>query len=173
MMNRFSWIVIAFAVLLIALAGGCAHTTSARAEPRSPLKRLTPAERLEAIRRAQVWTPTDTPALDLLVGPQGEGSFALGETVTCDHHERRLTGNTPKFYCALGPHDVVKVKYGIDNGKTFAEVAATRLFWALGFGADRNYSVRVACNGCAADPWRHPATVPGQTLFDPAVVERK
>ncbi|PYQ50022.1 MAG: hypothetical protein DMF78_16785, partial [Acidobacteria bacterium] len=161
------------ASLPLALLAGCAHGTSLRTEPRSPLQGLTPAQRLDAIRRAQVWAPTDIPALDLLVGPQGEGAFALGETVTCDHEEKKLTGGTPKFYCALRKHDVVKVKYGVENGKTFAEVAATRLFWALGFGADADYSVRVVCNGCTADPWNHPAIVPGQTVFDPAVVERK
>jgi hypothetical protein len=161
------------ASLPLALVAGCVHATSLRIEPRSPLERLTPAQRLEAIRRAQVWTPTDIPALNLLVGPQGEGSFALGETVTCDHHEKKRGGGTPKFYCAIRKDDVLKVKYGVENGKTFAEVAATRLLWALGFGADWDYSVRVVCNGCTADPWNHPAIVPGRAVFDPAVVERR
>src|SRR5438132_1762913 len=87
---RVSWLVMAS--LPLALLAGCAHGTSLRTEPRSPLESLTPAQRLDAIRRAQVWAPTDIPALDLLVGPQGEGAFALGETVTCDHHEKKLTG---------------------------------------------------------------------------------
>jgi hypothetical protein len=159
--------------LPLALVGGCAHGTSLRDEPRSPLQSLTSAQRLDAIRRAQVWTPTDIPSLDLLVGPPREDAFALGETVTCDHHEKKLTGGTPKFYCAIRKHDVVKVKYGLENGKTFTEVAATRLLWALGFGADADYSVRVVCNGCTADPWKDRAIVPGQSVFDPAVVERK
>src|ERR1700694_1597590 len=143
-MNRVSWMVTAS--LPLALLAGCAHGTSLRTEPRPPLERLTPAQRLEAMRRAQVWTPTDIPALNLLVGPQGEGSFALGETVTCDHHEKKRAGGTPKFYCALRKHDVLKVKYGVENGKTFAEVAATRLFWALGFGADSDSSGRGWCH---------------------------
>ncbi len=74
------------ASLPLALVGGCAHAASFHAEPRSALQRLTPAQRLDAIHRAQVWTPTDTPSLDLLVGPRREDAFALGETVTCDHH---------------------------------------------------------------------------------------
>ena len=40
---------------------------------------------------------------------------------------------TPKFECEVTPGDVVKVKYGENNGEVFAEVAASRLFWALGF----------------------------------------
>ena len=34
------------------------------------------------------------------------------------------------------------------NAEVFAEVAATRLLWALGFAADRMYPVRVICRGC-------------------------
>ena len=33
----------------------------------------------------------------------------------------------------------------------YAEVAASRLFWALGFGADRMYPVRVVCRGCPSN----------------------
>jgi hypothetical protein len=174
---RLSWL-FAFSATL---AAGCAHGRALRSEPKSPLERLTAAQRIEAIRRAQVWAPTDIRALNLRDGPPAEGSFAfaVGETVTCDHEERELTGNTPKFYCALGKHEAIKheamkVRYGDDNGKTFGQVAAGRLFWALGFGADRSYSVRVVCNGCSPDPWKHRATVPGRTtVFDPAAVERK
>jgi hypothetical protein len=34
----------------------------------------------------------------------------------------------------------------------FAEVIATRLFWALGFPADRVYPITVNCKDCPADP---------------------
>jgi hypothetical protein len=64
------------------------------------------------------------------------------------------------------------VKYGGTNGEVFAEVAASRLLWALGFGADGMYSVRVICRGC---PERLGGTlrVNGERIFDPAAVERK
>ncbi len=40
--------------------------------------------RLEAIRRAQVWTKTDVSAMDIKAGPGGPGAFAPEATVTCD-----------------------------------------------------------------------------------------
>jgi hypothetical protein len=54
----------------------------------------------------------------------------------------------------------------------YAEVAATRLLWALGFGADRMYPVRVICHGC---PQEFGGVKHGEAnrLFDPAVIERK
>ena len=57
--------------------------------------------------------------------------------------DKPLTGVTPKFECDVVPGDVVKVKYGENNGEVFAEVVASRLFWALGFHRDRMYPVRV------------------------------
>jgi hypothetical protein len=73
----------------------------------------------------------------------------------------------------LGPGDVVKVKYGDTNGEVFAAVAASRLFWALGFGADAVYRVRVTCRNCPADPWK--ASVPPlpAVVFENATIERK
>jgi hypothetical protein len=40
------------------------------------------------------------------------------------------------------------------NGEVFAEVAGTRLLWALGFNADGVYPVKVTCYGCPeVNPW--------------------
>jgi hypothetical protein len=50
---------------------------------------------------------------------------------------------------------------------------ATRLFWALGFGADRMYAVRVICRGCPASIKGGTPLPSGDRLFDPATVERK
>ncbi|HUK37317.1 MAG TPA: hypothetical protein VLV86_25550 [Vicinamibacterales bacterium] len=139
-------------------------------------KGLTPADRLDAIRRAQVWRPTDIPSLDLKTGPGGAGSFAPGTTVPCDFapHDRG-SGHTPKFWCAVAPGDVVKVRYREHNGKLYGLVAATRLFWALGFGADRAYPVTVACRGCALDPWKKGSSPApqGSVSFDPATIDRR
>src|SRR5713226_3535295 len=142
--------------LSLPLLAGCAHAAAARSGPIPPLERLTAAQRIEFIRRAQVWAPTDIKSLDLLNGPQGQGSFPSGATVTCDYTGKKLPGHSPKFECALGKDDLVKVKYGTDNGETFGQVAGSRLLWALGFGADRNYSARVVCNRCPPDPWKRP-----------------
>jgi len=131
------------------------------------------AERLSFLRRAQVWRPTDVPAMDMRKGPPLKGAFAPDELVRCDYVAKKLSGRTPKFSCVIDGHDEVKVKFGNDNGEVYAEVAATRLLWALGFGADGQYPVRVACRGC-------PAILGGQAngdqrarLFDPAMIERK
>jgi hypothetical protein len=40
------------------------------------------------------------------------------------------------------------VKYGKETREVFAEVAASRLFWALGFYADEYYPVRLHCLKC-------------------------
>jgi len=163
----------ALAVLLAAGLSACAHAPVARGS-RPSLESLTPQARLDAIRKAQVWAATDVPSMDLKAGPQGEGAFAPGETVTCDLGPPPTGGGkTPKFVCAITKDDTLKVKYGADNGEVFAEVAASRLFWALGFGADRMYPVRVVCRGCSADPWHDPRPAPAPVTFEAASVERK
>jgi hypothetical protein len=135
--------------------------------------RLSSEARLVAIRRAQVWSPTNVPSMDLKAGPQGPGAFAPNQTVTCDYVEKKMTGRSPKFTCKLAPDDEVKVKYGKENGEVYGEVAATRLLWALGFGADRMYPVRVVCRGCPPDPAASSKSKRGEVTFDPAAVERE
>ena len=71
--------------------------------------------------------------------------------MTCDYVEEKQTG-TPKFDCAISADDKIRVKYGEQNGEVYSEVAASRLLWALGFGADRVYPVKVVCNGCPGGP---------------------
>ena len=130
--------------------------------------------RLAFIRRAQVWAPTNVPAMDLRAGPQGPGAYQPNEAVTCDYVEKKsMPGHTPKFDCAVSEADVVKVRYGATNGKVQGSVLATRLLWALGFGADRLYPVRVTCRGCSPDPWTERKRVAGERVFDPAAIERK
>jgi hypothetical protein len=129
--------------------------------------------RREFIRRAQVWAPVDIAAVDFKTGPTGRDAFQLNEMVTCDYVQAKLSGHTRKFACALGNGDVVKVRYGADNGEVEGSVLATRLLWALGFTADRVYPVRVTCRGCSDDPWNNRQRASGQHVFDPAVIERK
>ena len=123
------------------------------------------------IARAQVWSRTNVPSMNLRRGPDGPGAFAPEAVVTCQHVDVRLRGNSPKFACRTPSGEQLKVKYGAENGEVYGELLATRLLWALGFGADRMYVVNVICRGC-------PESLGGSTRpngdrhFFPAVVER-
>ena len=69
-----------------------------------------------------------------------EGNLPFLTTVTCDYAKRPLRGHSLKFACDAGGGDILRVKFGPTNGEVYnGEVAATRLLWALGFGADRMY----------------------------------
>ncbi len=160
------------ALLFLAVLQGCAHEAPSSA-PRPPLETLTKPSRVEHIQRAQVWAPTNVEAMDLRTGPRGARAFAPEQAVVCDYVKKKLSGATPKFACLVKKGDEVKVKYGADNGEVFASVLGTRLFWALGFGADAYYPVRVTCRGCSADPWKDDAKASGQARFDFAIIERK
>ena len=116
--------------------------------------------------------PGDIASRNLKAGPQDESSFGPEAAVTCDYVESKQTG-TPKFDCAISPDDKIRVKYGEQNGEIYSEVAATRLLWALGFGADRVYPVKVICNGCPEDPMKNFKKVDGSREFAAAIVERK
>ena len=136
-------------------------------------KRLKTSERAEVIKRAQVWKATDVSSKDMWTGPDVKGAFVPGETVTCDYVRERLGGTTPKFACAIAPDDKVKVRFGRANGEIYAGVAATRLLWALGFGADALYPVRVVCRGCPAEFAGEGDAAPGRVVFDLAAIERR
>ena len=156
-------------VLAAGLLTACASQGSLKA--RKAELRFSAAQRLDAIRRAQVWEATDVASMDMRIGPKGHGSFAPDETVNCSYRDKVMGGNSPKFTCVIPPDDEVKVKFGRENGEVYAEVAATRLFWALGFPVDRMYPVRVVCTGC---PDRgEPLHQDGALVFDPASIERK
>jgi hypothetical protein len=129
-------------------------------------------DRAALIRGAQVWMPTAIASMDIKAGPGGPDAFAPGAVVSCEYEDKQLDGNSRKFACQLTPDDEVKVKFGGGNGEVFGEVAATRLLWALGFGADRMYPVRVICRGCP-DDFGPAGEHPGERLVEPAIIERK
>jgi hypothetical protein len=93
-------------------------------------------------------------------------------TLTCDYLDKKLGGLSPKFACKLPDGDELKVKYGGTNGEVYGEMLATRLLWALGFGADTMYPVNVVCRGCPR-PLGGIERPGGEYRFDPAMVERK
>jgi hypothetical protein len=161
------------AAFFIATIIACAHVRSV-ASSRHPFLHLSKEARLAAIRRAHVWRPTSIPSMDLRIGPPDKKGFAPNTTVTCKYVDSKPTGGrTPKFTCLIPPDDEVKVKYGQTNGEVYGEVAASRLLWALGFGADHMYPVAVDCHDCPVDPARDWRERRPRVLFNPAAIERK
>lgn len=179
---RFAW-----ALLLLPLNANAADG----------LKLPTPTadERIDSIRRGHVWEPTDVSSKDLYNGPAGKLTFALDQEITCQFVPKPLAGWTEKFLCRLEDGRIFKVKYE-DSGKykeVYGEVLGTRLFWALGFYADRMLPVRVTCHGCPRHPWQYvdmrkskhhldaqgliasfpPEAEIGTYTFDPAAMEEK
>jgi hypothetical protein len=111
------------------------------------------AVRDDALRRARVWRKTDPASFDFSVNPPDPSGLLSGPVVNCRYLRREQDGTTTKFHCVLADGEVVKVKYG-GTAEIQAEVAASRLLTALGFGADRMFLVpRVRCYGCGRTPF--------------------
>ena len=175
----------ALAFTLTGCAGGRFGPDPDTEAPKGPrtLKRLTVAERQQVMERANVWRSLNTSSLNLVEGPVLPPAQRIPKAVNCTFFfpEKPLTGQTQKFECDLGKGDIVKVKYGEKNGEVYAEVAASRLLWALGFQADVMYPTKVTCRNCPDDPFAVSSTNwqrgnPGDAdteVFDPAVIERE
>ncbi len=152
-------------------ASSCATMAKPKAEA------LSPPTYTALLQRSTIWRATRVSEMNLRTGPAVKDGFAPLATVRCTYKEEEMGGKTPKFTCELPGGDDLKVKYGHTNGEVYAEVAATRLLWALGFGADRMYPVKVECTGCppelaTADVG---ATLVGNGVvrFEYAAIERK
>lgn len=169
-----------FVLVMLLTSAACGAVSSSAQWALPKTKSVDAPPRVEAIARADVWSPTDVRSLDIRTGPTGAGAFRFQAEVTCDYVPKQLAGGSPKFACAMGD-DELKVKYsapasgyiaGQSNAEVFGEVAATRLMWALGFGADRMYPVRVICRKCP-ESLGGIARDNGDRAFDPATIERK
>jgi hypothetical protein len=115
--------------------------------------RTRPTLRQLALQQAGVWTPSSPAAADFTANPGDPSALLSQAIVRCRYFDGPVRGTTPKFDCALPDGEVVKVKYG-RNAELHAELAATRLLAALGFGADRIYLVpRLRCYGCVRTPF--------------------
>jgi hypothetical protein len=116
---------------------------------------VTPEMRERTLASAKVWYPTDAALFDFSSNPP-DSSGALSEPIVpCRYLPVAADGTAPKFACVLRSGEVVKVKYGSLSGERFAEIAATRLLTALGFGADRMYWVpHLRCEGCPPFPFQ-------------------
>ncbi len=116
-------------------------------------------ERKQYIAGASLWLPEeslDTAALDFGRGPFTPLRYKPEENVNCSYipKEGSISGKTPKFKCRdLRDGKSIKVKYGVDNGEVYAEVAASWVLTAIGAYADRMYPVRLTCPDCPSDPF--------------------
>jgi hypothetical protein len=168
---------------------------TAIAGDRLELPKPTSDERIEYIRRARVWEPTDVSSKDLYNGPEGELKLAVDQEVTCDFVPKPLAGWTEKFLCRMADGKIYKVKYEEEPKykEVYGEVLGTRLFWALGFYADKMLPVRVICRHCPRHPWKYikarknkhdldekglirslpPEAEVGTYTFDPAALEER
>ncbi|HEX4826177.1 MAG TPA: hypothetical protein VFV19_17895 [Candidatus Polarisedimenticolaceae bacterium] len=140
-----------FLVLLAAAALGASS-----AEPKK-FPKPSDEERLDLVRRAHVFAPTDVASKDLFQGPPGKLRIHPMDDVTCTFFPKQMNGWTEKFSCKLENGTVVKVKYNGPSAykEVFGEVLGTRLFWALGFYADRMIPVSVTCLQCPEHPWEY------------------
>lgn len=144
-------------------------------------KNVSAPEKEAAISRGKVWFPTDVETMDTLNGPQGPDGYPYkaGQSVSCRYEEKDplkpLGGHSPKFPCWTPEKERLKVKYNATkNPEIYGEVAATRLFWALGFPAERMYSVKVVCDNCPEDPWTSTAASPrAKRTFEPVSVQKR
>jgi hypothetical protein len=137
---------------------------------------------------------TDVASKDLYNGPEGTLSFAPDEEITCEFVAKPIGGWTEKFLCRLADGRIYKVKYDEGNRykEALSEVLGTRIFWALGFYADKMLPVRVTCRNCPKRPWKYvrakhagpldeqgllrslpPEAEVGTYTFDPAALEEK
>ena len=133
--------------------------------PAPALIQTSDAQREHYLATAVIWRPSGIPTPDQIrEGPPGRSPLrgvelnAAGE-VPCTYEKGGAgsPGRTAKFTCRTKAGRSLRMKYYDGNPQTgnrevFAEVIATRLFWALGFDADAVYPVIVRCLECPADP---------------------
>ena len=133
--------------------------------PVPTLFRTSDSQRRQYLADAVIWKPSGVPTPEQLrAGPEGRfpvkgvAPDADGEIpCTWDHGGAGSPGLSAKFTCRTVNGRTIRVKYydgnvRSGNREVFAEVAATRLFWALGFDADPVYPVKIRCLQCPANP---------------------
>jgi hypothetical protein len=106
-----------------------------------------------ALRQAKVWNPKDMSEIDLAANPPDATGMLSQPIVRCRYLDGPARGTTAKFDCVLPDGEMLKVKYG-NTGEIQAEIAASRLLTALGFGADQMFMLpRLRCYGCVRTPF--------------------
>lgn len=148
------------------------------ASPIQPVKnptwyiQVSSVARASYVSRAILWEPRDIAGLTAEQIRLGEpGTLQLDQVISCTYVYRtrkELGGTTPKFECRDGNGETHRIKYG---AKVHTTVAASRLLWALGFGAPVSTPVKVLCDGCSSDPWNKLRPIHGKSTFDEAVIQ--
>jgi len=187
-------------LLVVLVLAGCLKTSVYAQGPAAVTEEqkvkkdfYTAKDRLAAMQAAALFTPKVISEVDTMVGPDQEKKkfqLHLNDKVTCDFATpgSQMGGKTPKFACKITrvesadgkvqeltpemDEEPVKVKFGADDNELYAEVASTRLLWALGYFADAWFSVRVECHNCPENPESGSGSVATRT-FDPATIVRK
>ena len=149
-------------VLALALPGASRAQDATAREPHLIVTSST--QRATYLATARVWQARDllSPA-EIVEGPpfargtRAELNPPGGIPCTYESGGAQMGGRTPKFTCRAADGRSIRVKYfsgdpRSGNREVFAEVVATRLFWVLGFEADRVYPLTVNCQDCPADP---------------------
>lgn len=99
-------------------------------------------------------------------------SLQPDEVISCTYiykTRKELGGLSPKFECRGRNGETYRIKYG---QKAHTAVAASRLLWALGFGAVISTPVKVVCGGCSSDPWNSLEPIEGGTRFEDAMFQQ-
>lgn len=122
------------------------------------------AERAHYLANAAIWrNPGELTPQMIKQGPPAPLPNAIprpsfAEAIECTFEEpgEAMGGHTPKFACRTSDGRLLRVKYydatEHGNREVFAEVAATRVLWALGFDADAMFSIAITCRECPANP---------------------
>ena len=135
---------------------------------------VSPQDRATYMARAILWEPRYISELSAEQIRRGEpAAFQPDQLISCTYlykTHKQLGGTTPKFECQGPDGTTYRIKYGV---KSHTTVAASRLFWALGFGAPISTPVKVVCAGCPPDPWHRPGPVQGENTFKNAVIQEK
>lgn len=123
---------------------------------------LTTPQFLELLSQAEVWTYTQPSSFNFLQSPNAEDPsiFTESNEVSCRYLQKKgteLEGSTPKFYCSEKTKGEFKLKFSPNplqpNREVYVEAAATLLFRALGFAADRAWIVNATCMDCPEKLW--------------------
>lgn len=142
--------IVAACGLVIACDSTAAEQKDKSAPPRTlKSKKVSEAERIDALARAAVWLPPRTPIAKARLDSDPSHPQAL----ECMFAVEEVGGTAPKFECTLDNGEKLRVKYG-RTPEIPSEVAAARLLHALGFGADDVMMVpKLRCYGCPAEPF--------------------
>jgi hypothetical protein len=152
--------------LVLAALGACRERAASRARsalpdslppgtyesrPAPPIE-VDVGARMDLLRRTRVRSAPPT-AIERVDFSREPGSAPIGAFVACRFRLSEPSGTTPKFECVRPDGEALKVKYG-GAPEIPAEVAATRLLTALGFGADQVALVTtLRCFGCPREPY--------------------